>query len=193
MSSDEQTTKTKILIAARDLLEGGPSRKIRMSDIAKAAGISRQALYLHYANRAELLVAVTSWVDSQSLTLATAPDGAKTGRARLMQLIIACGNAIPQTYGVGKALLDMIDSDAEACAAWEARSATLRAQSEQAIEALARDGDLHETLTIKRATDLLGALLSLRTWEHLRLDCGWTQAEYITHIQDLARRSLLSG
>ena len=36
---------------------------MRLSDIAKAAGISRQAVYLHFTSRAELLVATVRFVD----------------------------------------------------------------------------------------------------------------------------------
>ena len=36
---------------------------VRLSDIAQAAGISRQAVYLHFSSRAELLVATVRYVD----------------------------------------------------------------------------------------------------------------------------------
>ena len=56
MSSEKNSTKFRILEATRKLLESG-DKNVRMSDIAKAVGISRQALYLHYPNRADLLIA----------------------------------------------------------------------------------------------------------------------------------------
>ena len=34
-----------------------------MSDVAKQAGISRQAVYLHFPSRAELLIATTRYID----------------------------------------------------------------------------------------------------------------------------------
>ena len=60
--SSENPTRRKILDTAWKLLEAG-GRPTRMSDFARAAGISRQALYLHFPSRAELLVAVTRHVD----------------------------------------------------------------------------------------------------------------------------------
>ena len=36
---------------------------VSMGDIAKAAGISRQAVYLHFASRTELMIATTNYVD----------------------------------------------------------------------------------------------------------------------------------
>ena len=64
MSSEGPDTRTRILNAAWSLLESGRGAGVRMSDIAKEAGISRQALYLHFPNRADLLVATTQHVDA---------------------------------------------------------------------------------------------------------------------------------
>ena len=52
-------------------------------------------------------------------------------------------------------------------------------------------GDQNEKLTEDEATDLLWTLQSVRTWEHLRIECGWTQESYIAHLQEMAARTLL--
>ena len=63
MSSDRINTKTRILEVTWSLLESG-NKAIRMADIAKVAGVSRQALYLHFPGRAELLIATTRHIDT---------------------------------------------------------------------------------------------------------------------------------
>ena len=63
MSSEDLKTRERILIATVEMLEQHGGRGVRMSDIAKAAGISRQAVYLHFASRADLLVAATQYLD----------------------------------------------------------------------------------------------------------------------------------
>jgi AcrR family transcriptional regulator len=63
MSSNNIETRTRILDAAWKLLETGQGSGVRMSDIAKTAGISRQAVYLHFPTRAELLIATTRHLD----------------------------------------------------------------------------------------------------------------------------------
>ena len=63
MSSEKNPTRTRILKAAWELLESNPGVAARMSDIAKKAGVSRQALYLHFPNRTELFVATTKYMD----------------------------------------------------------------------------------------------------------------------------------
>lgn len=193
MSSTLNPTKEKILKSARNLLESGEASKVRMGDIAKAAGISRQALYLHYPNRAELLVTLVRWmdevheVDQLLIPSRTAPDG----KARLDAFIEAWGSYIPVIYGVGKALMAMMDSDAEARAAWEDRMGALKHGCAAAVRDLSRDGMLQDGLTPDQATDLLWTLLSVRNWEQLRLTCGWTQEAYIAQIKHLSERCLL--
>ena len=91
MSRESQNTRTRILTAALKLLETG--EKTRMTDIARAAGISRQALYLHFETRADLLIAVTRHVDelNNSDDLLAASRAATTGVARLDAYIEAWG------------------------------------------------------------------------------------------------------
>ena len=63
MSRDSSDTRVRILNCTWNLLESR-DKKVRMSDIAKAVGISRQALYLHFPTRAELLISTTRHIDS---------------------------------------------------------------------------------------------------------------------------------
>ena len=107
MSSLTIETRTRILEASVRLLEEHRGRSVRMADIAKAAGISRQAVYLHFASRAELLEATTLYLDEilgleQRLARSRAAD---SGTERLDAYIEFWGNYIPEIYGVAKALL----------------------------------------------------------------------------------------
>ena len=63
MSSDKADTRTRILEATWRLLEKRCGQGVRMSDIAKEAGVSRQAVYLHFESRKELIIATTKYVD----------------------------------------------------------------------------------------------------------------------------------
>lgn len=193
MSRDSNATRTRILSAARGLLEADGGAQVRMADIARAAGLSRQAVYLHFPTRAELLIALTRRMDEENDVDARLARSrtAQAGEARLAAFVAAWGGYIPEIHGVAKALLAMKDSDAEACAAWEDRMRALREGCAAAVAALARDGALREGLGEAAATDLLWSLLSVRVWEHLRLDCGWTQEAYAAEIDRLARAALV--
>ncbi|MEE2879716.1 MAG: TetR/AcrR family transcriptional regulator, partial [Pseudomonadota bacterium] len=168
MSSENLETRERILRACWRLLEENPGSAVRMSDIAKAAGISRQALYLHFPARADLLVATARYLDGVLNVdeRLTASRTASSGRARLDAYIEAWGNYIPQIYGVSRAFMAMEHTDEAAAAAWADRMQAMRHGCAAAIDALVQDGDLKPGLEAEKATDLLWTLLSVRNWEH---------------------------
>ena len=192
MSSD---TRSRILEAAWKLLEDGAGGEVRMSDIAKKTGISRQAVYLHFPSRADLLIAVTRYIDEANEIDArlAASRSAATGVERLDAYIEAWGNYIPESYGVGKALMAMQETDSEARMAWEGRMLAVREGCEAAVAALARDGALSPDIEEEKATDLLWTLLSVRNWEQLTLECGWSQEDYVEEMKRAARKTLLAS
>jgi AcrR family transcriptional regulator len=60
----EPTTRERILDAAEHCMERHGIRRVSMADVAARAGLSRGALYLHFADRAALVDAVlarTAW------------------------------------------------------------------------------------------------------------------------------------
>lgn len=193
MSSKNESTRDRILNAAWRLLETEGGSTVRMGDIAKAANISRQALYLHFPNRADLLIATTRHLDAVHDIDARLAEsrGAATGVERLGAWIEVWGNYIPSIHGVARALMAMQDHDAEARAAWSDRMAAMRQGCAAAVAALQADGTLKAGLDTTEATDLLWTLLSVRVWEHLRQDCGWSQERYIAVTQDMASRALV--
>ncbi len=193
MSSENPNTRTRILDTAWRLLEDG--RPVRMSDIAKAVGISRQALYLHFPGRAELLIAVTRHVDEVLEVDARLAESraAARGTDRLAAFIGAWGGYIPEIQGVGRALMAMQAGDAEARAAWSGRMQAMREGCEAAVAALAADGDLRDGLDPATATDLLWTLLSVENWLRLREECGWSQDRYMAVIRQLCHDTLVAG
>lgn len=192
-SADLPPTRKKILDATWALLEENPTRIVPMSEIAKAAGISRQALYLHFPTRAELLIAVTRYTgDRLNVEERLAPSrAATTGQERLKAYIDFWAGFVPKMYGVMKALLVMRDTDEAAHAAWEDRMIAFREGCEAAVKALKADGDLRAGLTVPMATDLLWTWLSVRNWEHLTIDCGWSHERYRKVMNETARQLLL--
>lgn len=195
MSRKGDDTRIRILNSTWQLLETPGGSAVRMSDIARTAGISRQALYLHFPNRADLLVATTRHIDEINDIDArlAASRAARGGVERLEAYIAAWGGYIPQIHGVAAALMSMQDHDAEARIAWAGRETAMREGCAAAVTALERDGKLTPDLSATAATDLLWTLLSVRNWDRLVQDCGWSQAAYIREMQRLARAALVVG
>ena len=193
MSSNRINTKTRILEVTWRLLESG-NKAIRMADIAKAAGVSRQALYLHFPSRAEVLVATTRHIDKVKNVDArlARSRSASSGVERLHAFVDAWGGYIPQIHGISVALRAMRDTDKEAAAAWEDRMQAVRQGCESAVRAILEDGYLKEGITEITGVDLLWTLLSVENWEHLVLECGWSQSEYEQTLKKIAEVSLMS-
>ncbi|MEM1419467.1 MAG: TetR/AcrR family transcriptional regulator [Pseudomonadota bacterium] len=193
MSSAESDTRTRILQAAWRLLEEGAAG-VRMSDIAKAAGVSRQAVYLHFPTRAKLLIDTTRYVDEvKNIDDRLAASRAATGIDRLDAFIQAWGDYIPEIYGISKALLAIQETDVDAAEAWRDRMRALMHGCAAAVRSLEETGQLRPDLSVGDASDLLWTLLSVRNWEHLRQDRGWSQEHYLDRTKWLAQRMLVAG
>lgn len=193
MMSSEQT-KTRILETTWKVLETRIDKN-RMSDIATAVGISRQALYLHYPTRAELLIATTKHIDkvkkvNQRLELSRA---AGSGIERLHFFIKAWGGYIPEIHGISVALRNMRENDKAAAEAWDERMQAVRHGCQAAVRAIEKDGKLKSDLSEQVATDMLWTLLTVENWERLVLDCTWSQSEYEIKMIELAEIALLES
>mgnify|MGYP003877304651 CR=1 FL=1 len=107
MSSELSTTAARIVAAARALLEAPEPAGLRMSDIAAAAGVSRQAVYLHFRSRAELLIAVTHAIDRDLGLDARLAESraATTGEERLSAWVRFWGDYLPDISTASAALL----------------------------------------------------------------------------------------
>ena len=189
--ANASVTRTRILNACRALLEGDAGAATRMSDVAKAAGVSRQAVYLHFKTRAELLIALTRHIDEvEKVDDRLAASRAATGLDRLDAYIDAWGGYIPVIYPVGRALMAMAPTDEAARLAWEDRMNAMRHGCEAAVKALAAAGHLKAGLEQHAATDMLWTLLSVRNWESLVKVCGWDPARYVRDMKALSRAYL---
>lgn len=194
MSSGNPETRKKILNSTWKLLESAKCGEVRMTDIAKKAGVSRQALYLHFPARSDLLIATTHHIDEvknveQRLA---ASYSAKTGTERLNAFIEAWGNYIPEIYGVAIALMAMSETDDAAKLAWDDRMQAVRHECEATIQALQKDGTLSPKHSATQATDLLWTILSVRNWEQLIHACGWSQQQYIEKMKAVTAELLVT-
>jgi len=193
MSIKYNETQKRILTAAWSLLETSPHKGVRMSDIAKEAGVSRQAVYLHFPKRAELLKATTRFVDQQKdIEQRLAPSrSAQNGEARMEAFIEAWGNYIPEIYGVIHAMLSMVDTDEEAREAWADRMEALREGCDAVVAQLEAEGRLNSAFPPEKACDFFLSLISVHSWEYLVKQCSWPQEMYIKHITCTVRSALI--
>ena len=194
MSRKTDKTRTHILEVALSMLEDSQGRGVRMADIAKQAGVSRQAIYLHFRSRAELMNATTHFLDEKlQLESRLMPSRtAATGQQRLTAYIEFWGEYIPEMYSAAKAMLLLQETDAAAAAAWKDRMLAMREGCAAAVASLQSDNQLAPEWTLDTATDLLWTLLSVPNWENLTHECGWSSQAYIDRMTIVANRALLT-
>ena len=193
MSSEEIDTKTRILEATWHLLEEHQGQGVKMGDIAKTAGISRQAVYLHYASRTDLMIATMNYVDEvkgldERLNQF---NSAKTGIELLVTCVEVWGNYIPEIYGMAKAMLMMRDTDEAMAAAWNNGMGCLREVCQTTIDTLERERKLAAEWSAKEAVDMLMTMISITHWEQLTVEYNWPQELYISRMKALLTRTFV--
>jgi AcrR family transcriptional regulator len=195
MSSGESETRTRILEATRRLTEEYRGQGVRMRDVAEAAGVSRQAVYDHFGSRAKLLVETTHYVDEVRGLEERRRHfrEATTGVGRLEAYVEFWGNYIPEVYGMAKALMVARETDEAAAAAWDDRMSAVRESCRRTIEALHSDGMLAPEWSRDVAVVLMWTMLSIRNWESLTIECGWSTNQYVSRMQKLLKRTFVRG
>jgi AcrR family transcriptional regulator len=158
---------------------------VRIQDISLAAGVSRQAVYLHFPSRAELLVATTHYADqvlggSERFQRYCDADG---GIEKLEAYLDFWLNYIPEIYGLAKALMIAQETDEAAAAAWKARMNDVYEGCHAVISQLQQDQLLAEDWTPTGATSLMWSMLQIPNWENMILTRGWTQEQYVSRMK----------
>ncbi len=193
MSSSLSETKLNILESAARLLLENKGEGVRMEDIAAAAGVSRQAVYLHFPSRAELMIAAVRYLDSfYGLDEEVRRfREAQTGPEILDAFVEFWGNYVPKIYGVAKALMALRGKDEAAEAAWKDRMDSVRNGCRRTIETIEHEGLLSHQWTLDEAVDLMWTILSIESWERLTIERSWTTEEYVVRVNTALRQILL--
>ena len=193
MSSGDPQTRKRLLQKTWQLLERSRGHEVRIDDIAHAAGLSRQAVYLHFGSRARLLIATARYVDEVKGVEARVEGlrAATDGRQSLDALVDFWGNYMPEIHGLAKALLAARETDKAAAAAWDDRMEVLRQCCRSIVRCLVREGLLAQEWTADQAADAMWGILSIEVWERLTMECGWTNPQYITRMKTALRRTFV--
>jgi len=190
VSSDN--TRERILNAALALIKQRGDANVTMADIAKATKISRQAVYLHFTDRADLMVALVRYADekrglaTEIQKIADAPNGA----AALREMAALQARMNPTIWAAARAVDAVRRTDPAAERSWQDRLQHRLDGARQVIARLQTDGNLRPGLDSKSAADLLWTITSLRTWEDLVLQRGWTAVQYKELITKLLLQTL---
>jgi AcrR family transcriptional regulator len=169
--SSETPTKQRILDAA---LTCAAENRLTMAAVAAQAGLSRQAVYLHFQDRAALLAGLARRLEpAQDPALAATPSA----RAALTAMVASLAEGYPRQRPVAR----LLGADGQGHRLAACRLIAARFRSE---------GALSRHLSLEAAADLLWSLTSLAVWEDLVMGRGWTAERYRSHVAYLAVSAL---
>jgi len=187
-------SREPILEAAIVLIQNRGGAEISMAEIAKRAGVSRQAVYLHFNDRASLLIELARYAD-QKRGLQKALDrvlSAPSGREALLRYVRLQARMNPGIWPLAREVDAARRTDPDVEAAWQDRLAARLNICRTIVAMLTEDPGLKSGLSQSAAVDLMWTLTSLRMWEDLILGRSWSARQYEKEILVLLQRALLS-
>lgn len=187
------TSRPAIIAAAKELISGGDPGA-SLAKVANRAGVSRQAVYLHFGSRAGLLMAVVRSMDDDAEirekleeTLEV-EDPAKAFRQFVSQWLAFAIEIQP----IASALFAARREDSAAADAWEDRARDLRAGFRAATKRLEDKGLLREGLSAPSAANLAWAFCSIAVVEQLVVDLEWSGDRVVRETTEAAWRAISS-
>ncbi len=188
-------TRAAMLDAAWELLERAGDSEVTMAAVAEAAGVSRQAVYLHFPSRGQLFMAVMDHVDEaldlhsslrpvwEAADSLTALDAFADHIARYHSRLIGVVRAVDRSR----------HGDDDAAALWARSTELWYGGCRSVTDALAAEGHLADPWTPTTAADLMWALMSIEFVDDLTGERSWTPDELATRLRVLFRRTLCNA
>jgi AcrR family transcriptional regulator len=193
--SSEKDTRTKILGAALALIRRRGGADISLGQIARAAHLSRQSIYLHFADRADLLIALVHYLDELrglSEKLRKIVD-APSGIAALREIVALQASDNPGLWPIARVFDAVRGSDPAVERSWQDRLENRLSLCRTVIARLQDENALRPGLDPAVAADLLWTITSLRMWEDLVIQRGWSAESYLGQVNRLLVVSLIEG
>lgn len=193
VSSRSEGTRSSVLEAARRLLEQRGYHGVGLEEIAAEAGVSRQAVYLHFQSKAGLLVSLVGWVDQrEGLAQFLKPVfSAPNGMAALDKTIAGIAAYEPRIHRLAMVLATARRTDAAADAAWQDRMNYRRAGIRQVVEWVRREGMLAPGWNLDDAVDLIWAITAPELYDALVVERKWSSRRWVRHTRRLIFNSLI--
>ena len=173
-----QATRERVVAAAAPLFVAHGYLDTTMAELATAAGVAVQTLYLAFGSKAAVLQAVwdaagperpAGWTEA----LAAAPHG-PAALARHVDLTTA---AVERRHPLDAVLRAAAADPEPAELLATARAAALDAHA-RAVDELAEHPGFTVDMSLQRATDVLATLLAPETYGLLVVQQGWTTPDW---------------
>lgn len=187
-------TRSALLQAAREIIEGEGLPALTMAAVAERAGISRRAIYLHFESRTQLVTALFDHVNEQEdLTsslrgVAGSPDA----ETMIAEWAAHLGRFHPRIARVARAVQQARETDEDAARHWRLVQDDWHRLCRRVARRARDEGRLAPPWTLETMADMLQALMSLDVLETLVRERGWSPEEYSEHLRRTASATFLT-
>ncbi len=195
-STGRPETRTAILDAARALFEEQGYFGAGLEAVAKKAGVSRQAIYLHFASKADLLTAlhVHVYVTDVAPALERHPIWtAPTALDALDASIAVDAEVASKVWRIHEALVLARRHHEEVDATLRPREEERYAEYVRLGRWMKREGHLPPQLRVATFADILWGLLSLGTFQNLVIERGWSIDRFTAWVRATVRAQLVAA
>jgi AcrR family transcriptional regulator len=194
MSRGAERTRQAIVEAAGRLWQERGLHAAGLEEIAAAAGVTRRTIYLHFAGKAALLLAV---VDQAERAAGLPELTARLREAQAPEEILERLADIQVQYvpGIYESIRLVHAARREEPAAdelWTGRMRRRRATFRLVAARIQAQRRLDPRLSLDDAVMLIWVLTSPHMYEYLVVDGGWSLKRYRAHIVRLLRQALLT-
>jgi AcrR family transcriptional regulator len=174
-------TRARILDAAWQEVSRRSTAEVTIAQVAAAAGVTRQLVYFHFANRAGLLTAMARHRDETSGFGDRVREAVRTmppveGLEHLLRSWCAY---VPEIAPVSLALEAALVSGDEGGSAWRDRFGELRDVLGIAFSRIARHELLTNGWTVESAADWAWSRVQPSTWHHLVEERDWDHETFV--------------
>jgi AcrR family transcriptional regulator len=188
---DPRTRQRILEVTGQLLVERGSN--LKLGEVAERAGVSRQAIYLHFGDREGLLLALVRHMD-ETLELADLLEhvyAAEDGRELLERAVRLSTEFWAKVAPVAGVLVGSQQDDALR-AAWRDRMAFRRGTFRRMAERLKELHALASPWEVDDVSDLLYAVTHFDSWRELTGELGWSDDRYVEAMSRLLGRALLA-
>ncbi|MFV2172636.1 TetR/AcrR family transcriptional regulator [Actinomadura sp. LOL_016] len=187
-------SRAALLRAAREIVERDGVAAATMAAVAERAGVSRRAVYLHFASRGDLVSELFGYVneiediEGRFAAVGDAPDAATA----LDAFARAHAHFMARILPVSLAVEREARTDPDAARHWDTAMYWRDATNRALVARLADEGVLAPGWTVDTASDMLLALIANGVTATLA-DRGWTPDQVGEHMSRLLRSTFLAN
>ena len=193
MSSGRPETRTSILTAARELFEEQGYHGAGLEAVAKRAGVSRQAIYLHFTSKAELLTALHAHIYETDVapTLERYPIwSAATALEGLNASIAVDAEVASKVWRIHEALVVARRHHPEVDETLRPREAERYDEIVRLGRWLKKEGALPPRMRVGTFADIMWGLISIGTFHSLVIERGWSLNRFVAWVRQVMQAQL---